>query len=191
MSDPGGRPELRICVIGAFRVLTHDGQDLTPRGRKARALLAILALTSDAPPLAARAAGQVVERPRVRTGRRELAPDLDRNSQRLRRALPRLPGQRHAWDRARHGPGNHRSRHRRFVRICCDGRAAGIAGRHRGRRRGIRALAAQPADRVRAAHCRVEAERRGPSGRGERGCPNRPGANAALDPDPGAFCRFQ
>ena len=45
MSDPGGRPELRICVIGAFRVLTHDGQDLTPRGRKARALLAILALT--------------------------------------------------------------------------------------------------------------------------------------------------
>ena len=46
MSDPGGRPELRICVIGVFRVLTHDGQDLTPRGRKARALLAILALTS-------------------------------------------------------------------------------------------------------------------------------------------------
>ena len=45
MSDPGERPELRICVIGAFRVLTHDGQDLTPRGRKARALLAILALT--------------------------------------------------------------------------------------------------------------------------------------------------
>jgi DNA-binding SARP family transcriptional activator len=45
MSDTGGRPELRICVIGAFRVLTHDYQDLTPNGRKARALLAILALT--------------------------------------------------------------------------------------------------------------------------------------------------
>src|SRR6187402_3875706 len=45
MSDPRGRPELRICVIGVFRVLTHDGQDLTPRGRKARALLGILALT--------------------------------------------------------------------------------------------------------------------------------------------------
>lgn len=45
MSDTGGRPELRICVIGAFRVLAHDRQDLTPRGRKARALLAILALT--------------------------------------------------------------------------------------------------------------------------------------------------
>jgi len=45
MSDARGRPELRVCVIGAFRVLTHDGQDLTPRGRKARALLAILALT--------------------------------------------------------------------------------------------------------------------------------------------------
>src|SRR6516225_5748288 len=45
MSDTGGRPELRICVIGAFRVLTHDCQDLTPNGRKARALLAILALT--------------------------------------------------------------------------------------------------------------------------------------------------
>src|SRR3954447_12004927 len=45
MSDATGRPELRVCVIGAFRVLTHDGQDLTPRGRKARALLAILALT--------------------------------------------------------------------------------------------------------------------------------------------------
>src|SRR3954465_908860 len=44
MSDKGGRLELRICVIGAFRVLTHDAQDLTPRGRKARALLAILAL---------------------------------------------------------------------------------------------------------------------------------------------------
>jgi DNA-binding SARP family transcriptional activator len=45
MSDTGGRPELRICVIGAFRVLAPDRQDLTPRGRKARALLAILALT--------------------------------------------------------------------------------------------------------------------------------------------------
>jgi DNA-binding SARP family transcriptional activator len=45
MSDAGGRSELRICVIGAFRVLAHDGEDLTPRGRKARALVAILALT--------------------------------------------------------------------------------------------------------------------------------------------------
>src|SRR3954465_8450344 len=45
MSDARGRPELRVCVIGAFRVLAHDRQDLTPRGRKARALLAILALT--------------------------------------------------------------------------------------------------------------------------------------------------
>ena len=45
MSDTGGRPELRISVIGAFRVLAHDRQDLTPNGRKARALLAILALT--------------------------------------------------------------------------------------------------------------------------------------------------
>src|SRR6266540_587867 len=45
MGDKGGRPELRICVIGAFRVLAHDDQDLTPRGRKARALLALLALT--------------------------------------------------------------------------------------------------------------------------------------------------
>src|SRR5689334_5456654 len=45
MSDTGGRPEIRICVIGAFRVLAPDRQDLTPRGRKARALLAILALT--------------------------------------------------------------------------------------------------------------------------------------------------
>jgi hypothetical protein len=45
MSDTGGRLDLRICVIGAFRVLAHDRQDLTPRGRKARALLAILALT--------------------------------------------------------------------------------------------------------------------------------------------------
>jgi DNA-binding SARP family transcriptional activator len=45
MSDAGERPELRICVVGAFRVLAQDGEDLTPRGRKARALLAILALT--------------------------------------------------------------------------------------------------------------------------------------------------
>lgn len=45
MSDKGGRPELRISVIGAFRVLAFNGDDLTPRGRKARALLAILALT--------------------------------------------------------------------------------------------------------------------------------------------------
>jgi DNA-binding SARP family transcriptional activator len=45
MSDTGARPELRICVIGEFRVLAPDRQDLTPRGRKARALLAILALT--------------------------------------------------------------------------------------------------------------------------------------------------
>src|SRR5437762_10365120 len=45
MSDKGGRPELRIAVIGAFRALANDGEDLTPRGRKARALLAILALT--------------------------------------------------------------------------------------------------------------------------------------------------
>src|SRR5215204_6707828 len=45
MSDQGGWPELRISVIGAFRVLAHDGEDLTPRGRKARAVLALLALT--------------------------------------------------------------------------------------------------------------------------------------------------
>src|SRR6266566_2935267 len=45
MSDKGGRPELRIALIGAFRVLAPGGEDLTPRGRKARALLAILALT--------------------------------------------------------------------------------------------------------------------------------------------------
>src|SRR3954451_7746293 len=45
MSDLEGRTQLRICVIGAFRILTPDGEDLTPRGRKARALLAILALT--------------------------------------------------------------------------------------------------------------------------------------------------
>ena len=45
MSDGGGQPGLGIFVIGSFRVLAHDGKDLTPRGRKARALLAILALT--------------------------------------------------------------------------------------------------------------------------------------------------
>jgi DNA-binding SARP family transcriptional activator len=45
MSDVEGRPGLVIQVIGAFRLLAHDGQDLTPLGRKARALLAILALT--------------------------------------------------------------------------------------------------------------------------------------------------
>jgi DNA-binding SARP family transcriptional activator len=45
MSDTGGRPGLRICVIGVFRILAPDRQDLTPRGRKARALLAMLALT--------------------------------------------------------------------------------------------------------------------------------------------------
>jgi DNA-binding SARP family transcriptional activator len=45
MNDGVGRPELGISVIGQFRVLARDGEDLTPRGRKARALLAILALT--------------------------------------------------------------------------------------------------------------------------------------------------
>src|SRR5205823_6596028 len=39
------RPELRISVSGAFRILGDDEEDLTPRGRKARALLALLALT--------------------------------------------------------------------------------------------------------------------------------------------------
>src|ERR1700730_7389825 len=45
MSDKGGRPGLRISAIGAFRVLALNGEELTPRGRKARALLAVLALT--------------------------------------------------------------------------------------------------------------------------------------------------
>src|SRR5215475_1593968 len=45
MSDVESRPGLVIQVIGAFRLLAHDGEDLTPLGRKARALLAILALT--------------------------------------------------------------------------------------------------------------------------------------------------
>jgi hypothetical protein len=36
MSDTGGRPELRICVIGAFRVLAPDRQDLTPTRRRSR-----------------------------------------------------------------------------------------------------------------------------------------------------------
>jgi DNA-binding SARP family transcriptional activator len=44
MKAEGERPELRICVIGAFRVLAHDGKELTLRGRKARALLGLLAL---------------------------------------------------------------------------------------------------------------------------------------------------
>src|SRR5215212_9198432 len=45
VSNAGERPGLRICVIGAFRVLDQNGEDLTPRGRKARALLAMIALT--------------------------------------------------------------------------------------------------------------------------------------------------
>src|SRR5262249_20867811 len=45
MSEQGERPELRISVIGTFRVLAPNDEDLTPRGRKARALLALLALT--------------------------------------------------------------------------------------------------------------------------------------------------
>src|SRR5262249_34872781 len=45
MSEQGEQPELRIAVIGTFRVLAPNDEDLTPRGRKARALLAILALT--------------------------------------------------------------------------------------------------------------------------------------------------
>src|SRR3954469_10876504 len=45
MSDAGEQPGLRLYVIGAFRVLGQNGEELTPRGRKARALLAILALT--------------------------------------------------------------------------------------------------------------------------------------------------
>ncbi len=45
MGEAVGLPELRISVIGAFRVHAHDGEDLTPRGRKARALVAMLALT--------------------------------------------------------------------------------------------------------------------------------------------------
>src|SRR3954451_4729946 len=45
MSEGIGRPELRISVIGLFRVIAYNDEDLTPRGRKARALLAILALT--------------------------------------------------------------------------------------------------------------------------------------------------
>src|SRR4051812_42282531 len=45
MSDTGRQPELGISVIGSFRVLARDGEDLTPRGRKARGLLALLALT--------------------------------------------------------------------------------------------------------------------------------------------------
>src|SRR4051794_24463973 len=45
MSDVEGQPGLGIQVIGAFRVLARNGEDLTPPGRKARALLAILALT--------------------------------------------------------------------------------------------------------------------------------------------------
>jgi DNA-binding SARP family transcriptional activator len=45
MSDVEGQPRLGIQVIGAFRVLARNGEDLTPPGRKARALLAILALT--------------------------------------------------------------------------------------------------------------------------------------------------
>src|SRR3954454_23420700 len=44
-SDTRGWSEVGISVIGSFRVLAHDGEELTPRGRKARALLAILALT--------------------------------------------------------------------------------------------------------------------------------------------------
>ncbi len=38
---------IRVCVVGAFRVLGPDGDDLTPRGRKACGLLAILALSRD------------------------------------------------------------------------------------------------------------------------------------------------
>jgi DNA-binding SARP family transcriptional activator len=45
MGDQARPPEVRIFVVGAFRVLASDGEDITPRGRKARALLAILALT--------------------------------------------------------------------------------------------------------------------------------------------------
>ncbi len=39
--------ELRMVIIGPFRVLDPDGHDLTPRGRKAQGLLAILAFSPE------------------------------------------------------------------------------------------------------------------------------------------------
>lgn len=42
----GGPPPLRVRLIGNFQVLDGEGQDVAPRGAKARALVAMLALTS-------------------------------------------------------------------------------------------------------------------------------------------------
>lgn len=39
--------DIRICAMGPFRVRSADGRDLTPRSRKSRALLAILALAPE------------------------------------------------------------------------------------------------------------------------------------------------
>lgn len=36
------KPKLRFCIRGPFRVLDDDGRDLTPAGRKAQAVLALL-----------------------------------------------------------------------------------------------------------------------------------------------------
>ncbi len=156
MSDKGGQPELRIHVIGAFRVLAHDGEDLTPRGRKARALLAMLALT----PTRRRSRPALQDKLWSDRGAEQGAASLRQTLTEIRRslgdALPGLPDQRHARHRVRPGTGDRRPRHRRSSRAGAGDRAAGIARRHRSCRRGIRALGAQPAHRIRAADRRGE-----------------------------------
>jgi DNA-binding SARP family transcriptional activator len=47
MNETTGGLGIRISVIGTFRVLSLSGDDLTPTGRKARGLLALLALAPD------------------------------------------------------------------------------------------------------------------------------------------------
>lgn len=41
----GNAPCARLCVVGAFALTSATGRDLTPRGQKAKALLALLATT--------------------------------------------------------------------------------------------------------------------------------------------------
>src|SRR5215475_7457303 len=122
MSDVESRPGLVIQVIGPFRLLAHDGEDLTPLGRKARALLAILALT----PTRRRSRPALQDKLWSDRGPEQGAASLRQTLTEIRKALgeqlPGLPGQRPAWHRL--GSGSRDSRHRgcRSIRARANGR---------------------------------------------------------------------
>src|SRR5271165_3392030 len=89
-SEAGGAPALRLRLIGQMDATTGGGESVLPAGRKTRAMLAVLALTSPRPALRGRLAELLWSRRPEEQARASLRQEIHRLLETLGPAGPHV-----------------------------------------------------------------------------------------------------